>query len=130
MFRTNTDLNIFCVFFPQYKIKLFTSLIDDVFVQFISGGGNAFPCDNAVKRDNRDLGQSATKVDDHVSNRDVDIHARANGRCHAFFDKVDLTRTSREGGVFNGLSFDLGLSSGTLITTRGRENTLNSSFSA
>ena len=62
----------------------------------------------AIKRDDRDLGSATTDVQHHGATRFVYRYAGADGGCHWLFYQENLTSAGTLGRLLDGFAFHLG----------------------
>src|SRR3569623_1753916 len=82
-------------------------VVDDGLVETVAADAYRGGVDNAVERNDRDLGRTAADVEHHRAARLTDRHAGADRRGHGFFDQIHLSRAGTRGGFLDRTPFDL-----------------------
>ena len=77
-------------------------------VHLVAGDPDGVVEDDAVERDDGDVGRAAADVDDHVPGRLGDGQVRPDRRRHRLLDEIDLGRLGPHGHVLDRPALDLG----------------------
>ncbi len=94
-------------------------VVDDGEVDLVARHADGFRKDDAVERNDGDLGRAAADVDDHVGRGFVDGETDAERGGERFGDGVHLARAGVGGGLHHGALLDLGDAAGIAMQTLG-----------
>src|SRR5690606_30406091 len=81
---------------------------DDGFVEFVTTHPNRVGVDDAVQGDDGNFSGTAADVDNHGTAGFFYRQAGTDGRCHGLFNEEYFTSSGAQGGLTNGLAFNLG----------------------
>jgi hypothetical protein len=80
----------------------------DRVVELVAADRDRLRHDDPAQRDHRDFGGTAADVDDHVAERLLDRHVRADSRGERLLDEVHLPRAGGQRRLGDGALLDLG----------------------
>ena len=83
-------------------------MLEDRLVKLIAGDTDGLGDDDTAHGDDRDLGGTATDVDDHGTRGLLNGQVSADGCGHGLLDEVGLARTGLDGGLEHGALLDGG----------------------
>ena len=101
-------LDLFSGALAQHQRVLLFHVLNDRVVELIAAYSYGQTRDDAAKRDDGDLGGTATDIDDHVAGGLVNRQGRTDCRSHGLFDDEDLACACCVAGIFNRALLDTG----------------------